>query len=132
MLDIVRVGAIASGRNALNEIIVAILLLYLIIANQHLGKHTSGIGAGLTIGIKRHLILLRFLALQISQETELVEGVVLVEIVELTRYLVAIGGNQGRTDIAISLQRKDNGLVGACSLRGIAHTDIQNLLGAHY
>ena len=68
VLQVVGVGTVAASRNAFNEIVVAVFLLYLVVAHKHFSIHTSRVGTWLTIGIIRYLVLLFFLTLQVSQK----------------------------------------------------------------
>ena len=97
VLDIIGVGGIATSGDRLDVIVLLVLLqvLVLAVAQHHLCEDTSRVGTWLTLGEERHGVLLLLVALKIDQETELVEGLILIEVVELAGYLLAVDGDEG-------------------------------------
>ena len=132
MLDIIGVGGIATSGDRLDEVVLLILFQTLVlgVAQHHFRKNAGGVGARFALSKERHRILLLFLALEVGQKTELVEGLVLIEVVELTRYLLTVDGDECRTDIAVGSEVDDHRFIVANRLRGIAHADRQSLLGS--
>ena len=47
MLDVIRVGTVATGRDGLNEVVVLVFFLHLIVADEHLRIDSGRVGAGL-------------------------------------------------------------------------------------
>ena len=80
VLNVIRVGTITAGCDRFDEVVVLVLLLYLIIAQQHIGINASGITGRLVALVVKKLYaeILVLFALEIDQKTELVEDFVLV------------------------------------------------------
>ena len=130
MHSMIRVGTIATGCDRLDVVVVLVFLLDLVVAQQQLGKHASWILSRLKLSVRVecNLILLALFAFKIGQETEFIECVVLIEIVELTWNLAAIAGNNGATYIAIIAKRNKYRLVSAISSRGIGYAHSNDTL----
>ena len=103
VLQVVGVGTVAASRDALNEIIVAVLLLHLIVTHQHLSINSCGILSRTALVIKSHSVLFLLLGTQVGQEAELIESVILIEVVQLAWYLAAINGNNSRLHATVFL-----------------------------
>ena len=131
MLDVVGIGGIATGGDRFDVIVLLVLLQVLVlgIAQHHLCVDAGRVGARLALSEERHGVLFLLAALKVGQETEFVEGLVLIEVVELTGYLLSVEGDEGRADIAVGSQVDDNRLIAANRFRGVAHADRQRLLG---
>ena len=113
MLDVIRVGTVATGRDGLNEVVVLIFFLHLIVADEHLRIDSGRVGAGLAFCRKGHLIGGILLALEVGKETEFVERSVLIQVVELAGDLLLSVTDNGCCDWApSSFQRDDYGHVG--------------------
>ena len=129
VLQIVGVGAIATYCNRFDIVVVLVLLLHLVVAHQHLGKHTGRVFCGLVAGIAKqlYLVLLLLLGLQVDQEAQLVEHLVLIEVVELTRYLLTTTGDQRTAHLAITVERDNYRLIGSRKSRRVAdaHAELQ-------
>ena len=124
VLNVIRVGTIATGCDRLDEVVVFVLLLYLIIAQQHIGINASRISGRLVALVVKQLyaVILALFALEVGQETEFVVDFVLVEIIQLTRYLGAIARNNSTAHFAIIGKRNDYGLVCAIGSQRIGYT----------
>ena len=96
VLQIIGVGGIATGGNRLDIVVLLVLLqlLVLAVAHHHLCIDAGRVGTRLTFCIERHRIALLLFLVKVGQETELVEDFVLVEIIQLARYLLTCAGNQ--------------------------------------
>ena len=131
MLDVVGIGGIATGGDRLNEIVLLVLLQTLVlgVAQHHLREDTGRVGARLALGIELHRVLLLLLAFEIDEKTKLVEGLVLIEVVELAGDLLIIDGDKCRTNITIRGEVDDHRFIVANRLRGIADADRDSLLG---
>ena len=102
VLDVIGVGTVAAGRDRLDEVVVLVLLLDLIVAQQHLGIDTCRIGDRLRCRIvfdRQDRCLPGF---QVEQHTELVVDAILIEVVELAGDFLLAQHDFGRMDIGIA------------------------------
>ena len=131
MLDIIGIGGIATSCDRFDEVVLLVFLQTLVlgVAQYHFRKNAGGVGARFALSKERHRVLFLLLAFEVGQKAELVEGLVLIEIVELARYLLTVDGDECRTDIAIRGKIDDHRFIVANRLRGIAHADRDGLLG---
>ena len=128
VLDMVGVGTVATGGDRLDEVVVFVLLLHLVVAQEHICIDAGRVGAWLALGKERHFVQFRFIAVEVCQEAEFVEGVVLIEVVELAGDFLSAGGDKGGTDVAEGREADDDGLVCTGSRQGIGDADGERLL----
>ena len=121
VLQVVGVGAVAARRDALDVVVVTVLLLHLVVTHEHLGIDARLVLTGLALAVEGHRVAALLARLQVDEEAELVVDVVLVEVVELAGHLLAIAGDESRAYVAVAAKADDHGLVGAVGLQGVAH-----------
>ena len=134
VLDIIGIGCIAACGDSIDIVVLLMLfqLLVLGIGEHHLCIDASRVGPWLTIAGKRNLVALLLLAFQVGQETQLIEGTVLVEIIQLTGNLCSATGDQCRAHIhGIAVELHDNWLVASWRRQRIADTHLDGLLSHH-
>ena len=113
MLDIIRVGAVATSCDGLDEIVVLVLFLHLVVADKHLRIDSGGVGAWFAFWREGHLIGGILLALEIGKEAELVERSVLIQVIELAWDLLLSISDDGCCDRSpSSFQGDDHGYIG--------------------
>ena len=125
VLDIIGIGRIATSRQRFDIVVLLVLLQLFVlgIAQHHLCKYAGRIWARLTLVVERHAVLLFLLLVDISQKAQLVEGLVLVEVVQLTGHFLSVQRYQCRTHFTIVGQINNNRYVRASNVHGVADAD---------
>ena len=125
VLDIIGVGRIATSRNRFDIVVLLVLFQLLIfgVAQYHFGKDASRIGTRFAFVHQRNGVLLLLFFVKIGQKAELVEGLVLIEVVQLTGYLLSVQGDQSRLYLTIRGQINNNRYIRASDVHGIADAD---------
>ena len=95
VLDVIGVGTVATGRDRLDEVVVLVLLLHLVVAEQHLGIDACRILSLLFLSTERYREGSALMSLQVEEEAELVEDAILIEVVELAGYFLVIEHDLG-------------------------------------
>ena len=131
VLQIVRVGAVATCRHRLDEVVVTVLFLHLVITHQHLRIHAGWILSRLSLAIERYRVALFLSSFQVAEEAQLVHDIILVQIVQLARHFLVATCYQGRAYVAVVLQIQYHWLILSVCLHGVAHFDVHCLLRHH-
>ena len=125
VLDVVGIGCVATSRQRFDVVVLLVLLQFLVlgIAQYHLSKDAGRVGARFPFVHQCHRVLLLLLLVKIGQEAELVEGFILIEVVQLTGNLLSVQGDQCRMHLTIRGQINNNRNVRASDVHGIADAD---------
>ena len=103
MLQVIGVSTVTACCDALNIIIVAVFLLHLVVAHQHLGIDAGRVLTRTALVEERHGVLLLLLGAQIGQKAQFVKNVILIQIVQLAWYFTTVDGDQSRMYVAVFL-----------------------------
>ena len=128
VLDIVGVGTVTADSDGLQKVIMFVLLVHLVIADQHLGIDAGRILSGDTRAEKGDGVLFLLLTFKIDKEAEFIKSLVLIEVIELAGYLLTISSDEGRADLSVSIEIDDYRLVRTVYFRRVAHMDREALL----
>ena len=125
VLYIIGIGRIATSRQRFDIVVLLVLLQLLVlgIAQHHLCKHACCIWTRLALIVERHAVLLFLFLVDIGQEAQLVEGLVLIEVVQLAGHFLPVQRYQCRTHFTIVGQINNNRYVRASDIHGIADVD---------
>ena len=127
--DMIGIGTVATGRDGFQEVVVLVFFLYLTISYEQVCIDTGRILTGLALGIEGHSVLFLLLRFQVCQETEFIEAVVLIQVVELTGYLFVGCLDECRQHLPEVGETDDDRLVGTGHLGGVLYGDKNGLLG---
>ena len=125
VLDVVGIGCVATSRQRFDVVVLLVLLQFLVlgIAQYHLSKDAGRVGARFPFVHQCHRVLLLLLLVKIGQEAELIEGFILVEVVQLARYLLTVQSDQCRQYLPVRSQIDDNRYIRASDVHRITDAD---------
>ena len=125
VLHVVGIGRVTTGRQRFDVVVLLVFfqLLVLGVAQHHFCIYAGRVGTRLALGIEGDGVLLLSLLVEVGQKAELVEGVVLIEVVQLAGNLLPVQGDQRRAYLAIGSQRNNNRYIRARAVHRIGDTD---------
>ena len=131
VLNIIGISSIATSSKLFDVVVLLVFLQCLIlgIGQHHFCISTGRVGARLAFVHQRNGVFLLLLLAKIGQEAKFVEGVVLIQVIQLTRNLFARQVDKGRAHFTIGSQREYNGHISAFNITGIGNTDSECSVG---
>ena len=126
--DMIGIGAVATGRDGFQEVVVLVFFLYLTISYEQVCIDTGRILTGLALGIEGHRVWLLLLRLQVCQETEFIEVVILIHVVELAGDFFIASLDECRLYLTIFGEINHHRLVGTGRICGVLYCNMDGLL----
>ena len=101
VLYIIGISGIATSGDSLQVVVLLVFLQRLVlgVGNEHLSIDAGRVGTGFACRKKGYLIVFLLAFLQICEETQLVEGLVLVQVVKLAGNLLIATAHNSLTHL---------------------------------
>ena len=128
MQDMIGVSTISTGSDGFQEVVVLVFLLHLTIAHEQFCIDAGWILTGRAFCIEGHRVWLLLLRLQVCQETEFIEVVILIHVVELAGDFFIASLDECRLYLTIFGEINHHRLVGTGRICGVLYCNMDGLL----